>query len=291
MSIRNRMLSSLLFASAVALAANPPAEILLWPNGAPGSEGKTAPEAVRENDGIHRISSIHKPSITAHLPSADKATGAAFIILPGGGHQYLSIDNEGHFVADWLAERGIAGFVLKYRLAREPNSTYRVEVEALHDVQRAIRLVRSRAKEWNLDPERIGVIGFSAGGQLAALAGMRFDRGQADAGDPIERASSRPSFQALIYPGSVGADIAIPKDAPPAFLCAAFDDKGPSRTAVELFQKIRDAGVTGELHLYSKGGHGFGMKDRPLPITSWIARLQDWMRAEALLPALAAVAH
>jgi acetyl esterase/lipase len=125
-----------------------PQEVLLWPNGAPGSEGKTGAETpVVRDDGMRRVAGIHRPSITVYLPSAQTATGAGVLILPGGGHQYLSIDNEGHHVANWLAERGVAGLVVKYRLAREPGSTYKVEVEALHDTQRAIRVARARAKE------------------------------------------------------------------------------------------------------------------------------------------------
>lgn len=262
-------------------------EVLLWPKGAPGSEGKTAPEAIRPStDGVRRIYSIHRPSLTLYLPPAAHATGTAIIILPGGGHQYLSIDNEGNNAAQWLADRGVAGLVLKYRLSREEGSTYKVEVEALQDVQRAIRLVRRRAREWNIKPDRIGVLGFSAGGQLAALASMRFDSGN-NSDDKIDRESSRPSFQVLMYPGGVAADSIVPKDAPPAFLCAAFDDKGPSKTSLELFQKLRDAGVTAEFHLYSQGGHGFGMRDRPLPITGWPVRLQDWMRVSGFWPSTA----
>jgi len=275
--------------AALTLAAAEPKEILLWPNGAPGSEGKTGAETlVKRDDGLRRVAGIHKPSITLHLP--EKPTGAAVLLLPGGGHQYLSIDNEGHFVANWLAEHGIAGIVVKYRLAREEGSTYKVEGEALRDTQRAIRLVRSRAKEWQIDSDRIGVMGFSAGGQLAALAGMRFDLGEQGAPDAVDRVSSRPSFQALIYPGGVGADPDVPKDAPPAFLCAAFDDKGPAGTALMMTQKFRDAGVNAELHLFSTGGHGFGMKDRPLPVTGWISRFHDWMRAAGFLTAKSAVA-
>jgi endo-1,4-beta-xylanase len=271
---------------AAALGASSPEEILLWPKGAPGSEGKTAPESVRPStDGVRRIHSIHKPSVTAFLPPAGRATGTAIVILPGGGHQYLSIDNEGTAAAKWLADRGVAGFVLKYRLAREEGSTYRVDVEPLADVQRAVRLIRSRAAEWNLQPDRIGVMGFSAGGQLTAMAAMKFDSGKAASDDPVERASSRPSFQVLLYPGGAAADAVVPKDAPPAFFCVAFDDKGPSKTSLELFQKLKDAGVTAELHVYSQGGHGFGMRNRPLPITGWPERLMDWMRVTGLIPA------
>jgi acetyl esterase/lipase len=285
------LLAGALFAAVLPMRAADPAEVLLWPNGAPGSEGKTASETVRETDGIRRIASIHKPSITPWLPARGNATGAAVIILPGGGHQYLSIDNEGHFVAKWLSEHGVAAFVLKYRLAREEGSTYKVDVEALHDTQRALRLVRSRAREWSVDPERIGIMGFSAGGQLAAMAGMRFDRGDSTAMDAVERETSRPAFQALIYPGGVATDATVPKDAPPAFLCAAYDDRGPAGTSLTLTQKFRDAGINAELHLFSKGGHGFGMRDRPLPITSWIVRLHEWMKAGGFLTPISAVAQ
>jgi endo-1,4-beta-xylanase len=284
-----RLLTLLPLAALTLAAAD--REILLWPNGAPGSEGKTGSETlVKRDDGLRRIAGIHKPSITLHLP--DKPSGAAVLLLPGGGHQYLAIDHEGHFVADWLANHGVAGIVVKYRLAREEGSTYKVEVEALRDVQRAIRLVRSRAREFQIDPDRIGVAGFSAGGQLAALAGMRFDAGNAAAPDAIERVSSRPSFQGLIYPGGLGADsyTSVPKDAPPAFLCAAFDDKGPAGTVLALTQRFRDAGVPAELHLYSTGGHGFGMKDRPLPVTHWVDRFHDWMRASGFVTPKAGVA-
>ena len=160
---------------ALALAARADETAVLWPAGAPGSEGKTAPEVVVESDGVRRVSSIHNPSLTVHLPPRKKATGAAVIILPGGGHRYLAIDNEGHRVAAWLNAHGVAGFVLKYRLAREPGSTYRVAEHALHDAQRALRLVRSRARQWGVDPARVGILGFSAGGELASYAASRFD--------------------------------------------------------------------------------------------------------------------
>ena len=263
-------------------------EIRLWPGGAPGSEGKTEPERlVQRPDGLRRVATIHNPSVTVYLPSNPNATGAAVIVIPGGGHQYVTIENEGSAVAKWLSERGIASFVLKYRLAREEGSTYTVEQHAVADAQRAIRLVRSRAKEWNLDPERIGVMGFSAGGELAYYAATRFDAGKADAPDPIERASSRPAFQALIYSGAVAA--AAPRaDTPPAFLCAALDDTDPARTSVALFQKLRDAGVSVELHVYAAGGHGFGMRDRPLPITSWPTRFREWLADRGFLTHAAA---
>lgn len=278
MIVRTLLATPVLIASTVAFAATSPEEVRLWPGGAPGSEGKTAPETlVPSTDGLTRVASIHNPSITVHLPSRETATGAAVIVMPGGGHRHLSIDNEGHSVAQWFSERGIAGFVLKYRLAREEGSTYRVEEHALQDAQRAIRLVRSRAREWSLDPERVGVLGFSAGGQLAVYAANRFDAGRPDSNDPVERQSSRPAFQGLIYSGSVDASTEVRADAPPAFFCVALDDKAPARTAVDLFQRFRDAGVSAELHVYARGGHGFGMRSRPLPITRWPVRFHEWM--------------
>jgi acetyl esterase/lipase len=271
---------------AVAFAAAPKEEVVpLWSAGAPGSEGKTAPEVVVETDGIRRVSSIHNPSLSVHLPPRKKATGAAVIIMPGGGHRYLSIDNEGHKVAAWLADHGVAGFVLKYRLAREPGSTYKVAEHALADAQRALRVVRSRAKQWGVDPARVGVMGFSAGGELAIYSASRYDAGKPDATDPIERESARPAFQALIYPGGMPTGLEWPKDAPPAFLCTAADDKGPTKNALELFQKLRDGGLDAELHIYAHGGHGFGMKDRPYPITAWAQRFSDWMGDRGFLKA------
>ena len=147
-----------------------PKEILLWPKGAPGSEGKTEKENVRITDkGEHVISSIHAPSVTPYLPAADKANGAAIIIAPGGGHRELWIDHEGHNPARWFRERGVPAFVLKYRLAREASSTYTIDDHALADIHRAIRHVRSRVDEWKIDPHKIGVMGFSAGGEVAAI--------------------------------------------------------------------------------------------------------------------------
>jgi endo-1,4-beta-xylanase len=267
-----------------------PSELRLYPGVAPGSEGKTGAEVVTNTDGTHRVSGIHKPSIIPYLPSRD-ATGAAVVVLPGGGHKYLAIDNEGHKVAQWFADHGVAAFVLKYRLAREEGSTYKVEVHALQDTQRAIRMVRSRAKQWHLDPARIGAMGFSAGGALVNLAGARFDAGKTDAADPIDRESSRPAFQILMYAGGGGGpELEVPKDSPPAFFCAAADDKGPTSAALARFAKLREAGISAELHLFANGGHGFGMKERPLPVTAWPTRVREWLADQGMLAAPVAAA-
>lgn len=260
------------------LAAEPPKEIPLWPGDAPGSEGKTEPEKVRIAErGAHVISSIHHPSITPYVPPANKATGTAVIVAPGGGHRELWIDHEGYDVAAWLRDHGIAAFVLKYRLARETNSTYKVEVESLADAQRAIRLVRSRAEEWHIDPTRVGVMGFSAGGELAGLAAMQFVSTN-EPSDSIDRQNARPDFQALIYPGR-SQNITPVTNSPPAFLACAYDDrKDISEGLANVYLKFKQAGVPAELHIYGSGGHGFGWRENnEKPVAQWIVRFDEWL--------------
>ena len=265
--------------TAVASAAAEPKEIPLWPNGAPGSEGKTAKEVVAtSSSGEHTVWSIHNPSLTPYLPPTEKATGTALLVIPGGGHRNLAIDHEGCNVAHWFSDHGIAAFVLKYRLARETNSTYKIDVEALADTQRALRLIRSRGPEWKLDPSRVGAIGFSAGGELVALACTRFDSGNANATDPVERQNSKPDFQALIYPGRSG-DIQPAKDSPPVFMACAYNDRQDiAEGLAEVYLRFKRAGVPAELHIYGSGGHGFGLRSsNHKPVGSWIARFEEWL--------------
>lgn len=279
----------LLLAFLVRSAAAENQAILLWPNGAPGSEGRTTDETVLVNEnGEHIVSSIHHPSITPYLPSKDKATGAAVIVAPGGGHRELWMDHEGYNVAKWLSEHGVAAFVLKYRLAREPGSTYTIEGTALSDIERAIRLVRSRAPEWGVDPARIGVMGFSAGGELAALASTRYDAGTPNAADAIERESSKPAFQALIYPGA-GHDQNFSnsgsKVTPPAFLVCGEDDRPDIAQGLpELYLALKRAGVSTELHVFARTGHGFGLRSsNPPPVSDWTQLFVEWLDTEGLL--------
>jgi len=271
--------------SFVGLAAAEPQVVLLWPNGAPGSGGKTAQETVRVTpEGDHVVSGVHHPSITVYLPAKGKATGAAVVIVPGGGHVELWMDHEGYRVGQWLSDHGVAGFVVKYRLAKEPGSTYNIEGHALPDVQRAIRLVRSRAAEWGVDPERIGVMGFSAGGELAALAGTRFDAGSAGAADAVDRVSSKPAFQALIYPG-IPQDMKLSKDTPPAFLLCGEDDRpGISEGLPELYLALKRAGVSAELHVFAGTGHGFGVRESNHgPVGGWLELFYGWLGERGFL--------
>jgi acetyl esterase/lipase len=256
-----------------------PQAIPLWPGGAPGSEGKTAPEVVTTSaSGELSVSRIHNPSITPYLPAKDNATGTAILVIPGGGHRVLAITHEGYNVAEWLRDRGIAAFVLKHRLAREAESTYRIDVESFADAERALRLLRSRAKEWNIDPSRVGAIGFSAGGELVTLASTRFDSGNAESSDLIDRQRSKPDFQGLIYPGRSG-DIQPTKDSPPAFLACAYNDRQDiSEGLAEAYLRFKRAGVPAELHIYGTGGHGFGLRaSNKRPVGSWIVRFEEWL--------------
>ena len=281
-----RRLASVIFLLPLALlAADEPKEILLWPNGAPGSEGRTEKEVVEKSaNGERKVWSIHHPSITPYLPARGKATGAAVIIAPGGAHRFLCVDHEGYNVAQWLSEHGIAAFVLKNRLAKETNSTYKTDVEALADTQRAVRLVRSRAKEWSVNPQSIGVMGFSAGGELAALVSVRFDGGKEGAPDLIERQSCKPDFQALIYPGR-SRDIQPMKDSPPVFLACGYKDRQDiAEGLADVYLRFKKIGVPAELHIYSEAGHGFGVRAGTKgAVGGWLARFEEWLGDRGLL--------
>jgi endo-1,4-beta-xylanase len=271
------MTLSVLALAAASLAADP-AEILLWPNGAPGSEGKSAPEATRLNgDAKERVvSSVHKPSLTVY--AAASPAGPAVIIAPGGGHRELWTDHEGHNAARWLAERGVTAFVLKYRLAREKDSTYTIEGHSLADTQRALRLVRHRAAEFRIDPAKIGVMGFSAGGELAALAAARPWEGDANAADAIDRLTAKPAFTALIYP-AIPKEMPLNKETPRAFLaCGENDRQNISQGLPELYLAMKKAGVSAELHVYAGVGHGFGVRPTAKgPVSAWLARFHEWL--------------
>jgi acetyl esterase/lipase len=261
------------------LSAAEPEAILLWPSGAPGSAAKTAEEAVEvTRSGERNITQVHKPSLTPYLPAADKANGVAIVIAPGGGHSKLCIDHEGHNLARWLADHGTAAFVLKYRLSREKDSPYSLEEHAVGDMQRAIRLVRSRAKEWHVDPAKVGALGFSAGGELAFMAAMQEGTGDSAAADDIERQNARPDFQCLIYPGKSGR-IEVAKDMPQAFIVCGYGDRQDIAFGMaEVYLKFKDAGVPAELHIYAAAGHGFGYRESTTgAVAGWPERLNEWL--------------
>lgn len=270
---------------AVPAAAQVPAELPLWPGVAPGSEGKTGDERVEVSaSGERRITNIHRPTITPYLPPRDQATGVAVLVIPGGGHRQLVVTHEGDNPAAWLRDRGIAAFVLKHRLAREPNSTYRIDVEALADATRAMRTIRQRAAEWGIDPARVGAMGFSAGGELVAMMATRDVSGQADAADPVDRLPARPDFQVLVYPGRSG-DIVPTATTSPAFLVAAYDDRQDiAEGLAEVYLRMKRAGVPAELHMYGSGGHGFGVRaSNARPVGQWLTRFTEWLKDRGVL--------
>ncbi len=267
---------ALVLAAALTLPALAHAQqrVALWPNGAPGFEAR---KAIPEQSAEYWAKSINDPSVTAYLPPAGKATGAAVIVLPGGGHKMLVIHPEGTDVAKVLNPMGVAVFVLKYRLSQEEGSPYAID-HARQDAVRAVRLVRSRAAEFGVDPKKIGLMGFSGGGEVVDLA-VYGSTAKDPKVDAVDKVSGRPDFQVLIYPGPAGIPGKIPADAPPAFILAADDDECCSAPPVELLSKFRAAKVPVEFHLFQSGGHAFnmGFRTEKAAIRAWPERLRDWL--------------
>ena len=259
-------------------AVDPAAVVLVWPQGAPGSEGKAGlVQSVRVTDAKDRVvSNVHSPSLTPYVPSKGKAPTAAVILAPGGGHRELWTSHEGHNAARWLSDRGVAAFVLEYRLAREKDSNYTIEGHSLSDARQANRLVKANAAQWNVNPLQVGIMGFSAGGELAALA----------AGRP-EDPESKPAFQALIYP-AIPKELQLSKDTPPAFLaCGENDRLNISQGLPELYLAMKKAGASAELHVYAGVGHGFGFRETLKgPVAGWMARFLEWLAAKGFVSAV-----
>lgn len=279
--MRTLLLLATLFSPLCVQADESPTSFPLWPKGAPGSEARAAEAETLEGS---NVCNVHNPSLTPYLPAPDKATGTAVIICPGGGHRKLCLGHEGGALAEWFQARGIAAFVLKYRLAREPNSPYTIQDHAMADTRRALRLVRSRAAEWHIKPDRIGIMGFSAGGELAAFAAMKSDAGQPGAADPIDQTSSRPDFQALIYPGT--SDLfSAEKGMPPVFIACGYSDRPDiAEGMARLYLKYKAAGVKAELHIYSEAGHGFGYRpDKTGAAAKWPERFTEWLTDSGFL--------
>jgi acetyl esterase/lipase len=301
------------FGSIVALAlalttmAAPDSRVDLWPAGAPGGPPARTPEEIVTTDGWARSTLIEVPYFTVHLAPADRATGAGIVIVPGGGYGIVAFEHEGTDVARWLNERGISAFVLRYRHAPDRHPA------PLRDVLRALRLVRSQATAYQVRPDRIGVLGFSAGGHLAASAATMFDSPEGRAGiDDLDAVSARPDFAVLIYPvitlepphahaGSrenllgvdapaalvarMSAHTRVTPATPPLFLLhAADDDVVPVENIHLMHAAALAAGVPAELHIFEKGGHGFGMRTNAGPIAIWPELVLGWMRERGVVP-------
>jgi acetyl esterase/lipase len=270
-----RLLAPALFATTQIAAAQVLPSVPIWPNGAPGSEARrNEPERI-DNSYIHNI---HNPSLTVFRADPAHANGVAIIVMPGGGGRMLVFQNEGVMPARTLNRFGVTVFVLKYRLAREPGSTYTIERDAVADAARAVRWVRAHATDYAVDPHRIGLMGFSAGGELVSL--------EADNPlpaithpDSVDSESARPDFQILVYPGPLGIPAKAVMGAPPAFLAAGSLDRCCSDPTLTLYRQLRDAHVSAELHMFADTDHGFNvaMHSERLSLQHWPDRLYDWL--------------
>ena len=259
------------------------AVIALWENGAPGSAARRhEPEQAKD----WWVKNIHHPTLTVAAPAPGRATGAAVIVVPGGGHRECVFRPEGLEPAEHLASLGVTAFALKYRLFREEGSGYTIE-HPTADLRRAVRLVRSQAREWGLDPDKIGVMGWSAGGELAAMVAYRPAAGDPAADDPIERMSARPNFQILVYPGPLGTPAKLPADAPEALFLTANDDESPARTLSLMLEKYRAVGIPAEAHFFAAGGHGFNLGRRSAlrAVRGLPDRIADWLHDRGYLAA------
>jgi acetyl esterase/lipase len=287
----------LLLAATTIAAAEEPQTINLWPGKAPGETKELPPEEniTKPDDKpvggrpIIKLANVSTPTLSVFRPAKEENTGAAVIICPGGGHYILALDHEGTEVAQWLNTLGVTGIVLKYRVpARNPERRWEAAVQ---DAQRAIRVVRSRAAEWEIDPQRIGILGFSAGGETAGLAALLHRQPQYEAVDEADASPARPDFAALIYAGgfverdqtTLRPHVTVDKDSPPIFFAHAFDDNVSPLNSLLLAAELKKAGVPAELHLYASGGHGFGMRDNGDPANTWPKRCAEWLRSEGWL--------
>lgn len=262
-----------------------PEVVALWPNGAPGFESRrNEPEESKD----YWVRNIHNPTLTAFLPPAEKNTGLAVVIVPGGGHRELVFDAEGREAAEFFNKLGVAAFVLKYRLARERDSRYQLATHVRQDAYRAMRLVRSRAADWQIDPERVGMLGFSAGAEVVAMISYSAGNGDPKAADPVDRQNGRPDFQMIVYPGPLGIpNEGVPADAPPLFIVCANDDLGHIEPTMDLITKYRAAGAPVEAHIFARGGHAFNMGSRSQLATlrGWPDRMADWLKDNRWLEA------
>lgn len=289
------MLVALTWATA-ALAAEKPVVLDVWPGKAPGEMGQVGEEKFLEQKAgekpVKRLTNVSKPTISVFRPDKDKDTGAAVVICPGGGYNILAWDLEGEEVSAWLNSIGVTGIVLKYRVPRRPaDAKDKPPLGPLQDAQRTLSLVRSKASDWGIDPKRIGMLGFSAGGHLAASAATNFDKRAYEPVDDIDKVSCRPDFVVLIYPAyliakdkeELAPDIRVSKETPPTFFAHAGNDPVKADNSVLMYLALKRAGVPAELHVYSTGGHGFGLRPSEQPCSTWPQRCSDWLKGHGIL--------
>lgn len=281
-------------------AESAPPAIKLWPDTAPGEKGDIGEEKdmTKPTDGkpggrsLIRLGNVSQPTITVYAPPADKANGTAVVVCPGGGYSILALDLEGSEVCEWLNSLGVTGVLLKYRVPKRAG--LEKHIAPLQDVQRAIGIVRSRANEWHLDPARIGVLGFSAGGHLAAAASNNYETRIYPHTDAADDVSCRPDFSILIYPAyltvkdqgdKIAPELPITAQTPPTFIVMAEDDPVRVENALYYTLALKNAKVPCELHVYPTGGHGYGLRPNGQAVTTWPQRAGEWLAARGLLKA------
>jgi acetyl esterase/lipase len=264
----------------------------LWPKGAPGPNTTTGPEkdmttakdALVAGRSLLHLGNVSVPTLTLFAPKGTN-TGAAVVVFPGGGYSILAIDLEGTEVCAWLTSRGITCALLKYRVPG--TGPYPKSAAALQDAQRAVGMVRAHAAEWKVDPKKVGVLGFSAGAHLAAAVSTHYEQRLYPHVDAADDLSCRPDFAVVVYPGYLALtdkgfaftpDIPVTRETPPTFLVQAEDDPVHVENAVQYFMALKQAGVPAEMHLYAKGGHGYGLRRTALPVTTWPDRVDEWLK-------------
>ncbi|HEX2971082.1 MAG TPA: alpha/beta hydrolase [Tepidisphaeraceae bacterium] len=301
---------SILFCLSTWAISAEPQVLPLWPEGKLAqAQGQEKVSDLTPGKVDRFVTNVWVPTLTVYLPPEDKATGAAVVICPGGAYVGVAMDREGHNVARWLNSIGVAGVVLKYRMPH-PELSAGEKPWPLQDAQRAIRTVRERAKDWKLDPKRVGIMGFSAGGHLASTAGTHFEEGKADASDPVERWSCRPDFMILVYPvvtfksplahegsrvnllgkeadeklvAEYSNELQVTPRTPATFLIHAKDDGVKVENSLQFRDALVKAGVPCRLELYEKGGHGYGLGMNGGEVATWPSRCAEWLKGQKLL--------
>jgi len=299
--MKSQFLVAILFFASSFLSAQD-LTLKVWPNGAPNDNGMKEPE--EKYDGV-RVRNVSEAEMYVYLPEKEKNTGAAVVICPGGGYWIEAMDHEGYDMAKWLQSKGIAGIVLKYRL---PYGHHEIPSG---DARQTMRIVRMNAKEWGIDPDKLGIAGSSAGGHLASTVGTSFDLGNKQSTDPIEKMSCRPDFMLLLYPvisfdesvGHMGSrknligegndwklakqysnELNVTKETPPTFLILADDDKTVlPQNSVDFYLALKKYDIPAEMHIFQEGGHGFGMTKKNLPVDQWPDLFYSWLKAQKIV--------
>lgn len=282
-----RLLFCALLLLPASLSAAEPLVLDLWPDAVPGQEANVPKENVIENDariGL-KVNRVNRPMLTVYQPPAEKRTGTAVVINPGGGYNILALTLEGVEVAEWFNSIGVTAIVLQYRVPRAPAPLTKHELP-LKDCQRAISLVRQHAKEWNIEPNRIGLMGFSAGGHLAATTATNSDKRSYKSVDEADQQSCRPDFLMLIYPAylvekesvELTPEIKVDQNTPPTFLVHTEDDGVTALSSIAFFMALKKLKIPAELHIFQDGGHGYGLRPTKFPVTHWPARAEGWLK-------------